>query len=262
VLDVTLPAARSGRACHTLKTPEVFVVVGMHKSGTTLIAKTLHLSGISMVPSNEDAERSYDEGATYEWNAFKTLNRDLLRGAREGSLAIDADRSPTALINHEDRCRALIGHVGARFQAWGFKDPRTTLTYPFWRRFLPPHKIVAIYRSPNEVAAHYARQRDRLVGRSFHHWSIYNTKIIECLEMPGTVSILLSFNALMTERQEWTRFRNFVGRDLVDACDTSLYRAVIPIRQPSSTLALSADHYGIWSRLEAVRSRQWSGGTP
>jgi hypothetical protein len=261
-MDVTFPAARSGRAYHTLKTPEVFVVVGMHKSGTTLMAKTLHLSGISMVPASQDAQRSYDEGATYEWNAFKTLNHDLLRGAGEGSLAIDAERSPTALISHEDRCRALIAHVGARFQTWGFKDPRTTLTYPFWRRFLPPHRIVAIYRSPNEVAAHYARQRDRLVGQSLHHWSIYNTKIIECLEMPGTANILLSFNALMTDREEWTRFRNFVGRDLVDACDTSLYRTVIPVRQRPPPLAFTAGYYAIWNRLEAVRARQRNVGVP
>jgi hypothetical protein len=238
-----------------MKSP-VFVVVGMHKSGTTLVARTLHLSGIRMVPTHQNVQSSYDEGGRYEWSAFNAINRDLLGECASGSLRINLQRSPTILDNSKARCKSLVAHANTKYRSWGFKDPRTTLTYPIWRRFLPDHRIVAIYRSPDEVAIHYSRRRSLFLGQVVRHWSAYNSKIIEHLGMSDTSGILLNFGALMSETEEWKRFQDFVGCRLVDARDASLWRSKCAMSQLHYKTITSTHCADIWHRLETVRARQ------
>ena len=55
----------------------VVVVLGMHKSGTSLISEILHYSGIDMI--EQDSTLGYDEGFHHERRATSEINKDLLR---------------------------------------------------------------------------------------------------------------------------------------------------------------------------------------
>ena len=52
----------------------IYIILGMHKSGTTLISQILHKSGINMGNFNEDV--SYDQGNKYERPASQKINRE------------------------------------------------------------------------------------------------------------------------------------------------------------------------------------------
>lgn len=54
----------------------IYVIMGMHKSGTSLIAETLHKSGINM--GYFDEQLSYDEANHYERWHTSELNHYLL----------------------------------------------------------------------------------------------------------------------------------------------------------------------------------------
>jgi hypothetical protein len=237
--------------------PRIFVVLGMHKSGTTLVARTLHQSGIPMVSKQQDGQGSYDQGGTFEWGSFKTINRNLLRSKHRGSLAIDLDRPLIVLGNDLARARTLIAHASAESPVWGFKDPCTTLTYPFWRGLLPAHTIIAIYRSPRGVIAHYARLRNRLIGQSLRHWMKYNEGILEYFARSDTRGILLSFDELMADDAAWRGFAEFLGRPMVDVREPSLYRSRPSSQEPLDDLsAFPRDCAMIWQRLRAIQERQ------
>ena len=54
-----------------------YVVLGMHKSGTTLVSQMLHQSGINM--GDFDPLVSYDRGNQYERESALQLDMDIMR---------------------------------------------------------------------------------------------------------------------------------------------------------------------------------------
>ena len=56
----------------------IFVILGMHKSGTTLVSQTLHASGINM--GDFDSSLTYDTNNKFERHNTQELNRDMLHG--------------------------------------------------------------------------------------------------------------------------------------------------------------------------------------
>ncbi|HXU29046.1 MAG TPA: sulfotransferase [Thermoanaerobaculia bacterium] len=142
-------------------------VLGMHRSGTSALARTLALLGChagdaSDFPAADDANpRGYWErrdvwrldedllqalGAA--WDEVGHLNPDLLLSAL-----------PVAdLEAFERRAREIVASLDASAGAagpgrpWVVKDPRLCLTFPLWRRVLEAPVCVIIERSPLSVA--------------------------------------------------------------------------------------------------------------
>ena len=130
----------------------IVVVLGMHKSGTTLVAKALHQGGVRMLGGAPGGAYPREK---YEWGEFKAVKHRLLGSRPEDSLGIALGEPLRQSAELDLEARALIARVGAQPGSWGFKDPRTTLTYGYWKVRLPAHLIVAIERDPREVALHY-----------------------------------------------------------------------------------------------------------
>ena len=136
----------------------VVVVLGMHKSGTTLVAETLHRSGIAMIES--EVAGGYDDGNKMERAATCALNMDLLDDQGTESLRLIRPLSPDAdNATHKDRARELTAGLGPG--PWGFKDPRTLLTFDFWQDVLDAPVLIGVYRDPVEVFRHYLRRAGR-----------------------------------------------------------------------------------------------------
>jgi len=71
------------------------------------------------------------------------------------------------------KARTLVSAF-SRSKVWGWKDPRNSLTLPFWRAIVPELRTIIVVRNPLE-AAHSLHQRN---GLSFHLalslWRAYN----------------------------------------------------------------------------------------
>ncbi len=193
----------------------IAVVLGMHKSGTTLVAEILHRAGIAMVEAvPEDSD--YDHRFYFERAEVVAINKELLGG--------DAYSLDTALLQPQLRDEALrqrIANLVAALESagtdWGFKDPRTCLTWPLWRELLPPHRLVCVYRHPLAVERHYRLRNRQSSFRALRAWSAYNARVLEahCGARPGT-SVLISYDALMADAGELARLGEFLGRPLPD----------------------------------------------
>lgn len=214
-------------------TGNVFVVLGMHKSGTTLVSDILHRSGVPMVEVR--SSEGYDQGNKMERDATRLLNIDLLGEGPEESLRLIRPldrRSVTA--EHEERARSLCEEASdaASGSDWGFKDPRTLLTYEFWRGRIGNPRLIGIFRDPVEVFQHYLRRAGRrwisrdptYLPDALLAWCVYNQKLL-ALKKSEPEMILLDYTDLLSSDASFGRLETFVGRNLADCRKRDMRRA-------------------------------------
>lgn len=146
------------------------IIIGMHRSGTSLAARALHQAGLftgRRVEGNHEAV------------FFQRINRWLFRlsGAAWDhplpvkALAAEGTTREAALRQVERLVRAprVAAYTGwgrwlryrtpARFPfPWGWKDPRNTFTLPIWAELFPGARVVHVVRNGVDVAASLARR--------------------------------------------------------------------------------------------------------
>ncbi len=132
-------------------------ITGMHRSGTSLAARVLNLLGVDLGPEDammaatEDNPRGYWEAA-----AITELDNDLIEqlGGRWHRLPAFPDgwAQDPALEPFRSRARDVLDELFPGAQVAGFKDPRLSLTLPFWRTVTDVDATVLVLRHPAEVA--------------------------------------------------------------------------------------------------------------
>lgn len=209
----------------------IYVVLGMHKSGTTLVAQILHHSGISMGEIDDGV--SYDRGNKYEDQDALHLNLDLLGLPDYEVLHVPAP-DPAKLRaspGQREKMQAFIARRSAGGADWGFKDPRTSLSYPLWDRELPEHRIIAVWRSPEEVWPRFRApgprlwyQEPRRAWSYVRRWCEHNERLVRFLRETRHDWMLMNYGDFMTGDREFARLQEFVGRPLEDRRRKDLYR--------------------------------------
>jgi len=206
----------------------ILIILGMHKSGTTLVSKMLHDSGICMVDGPEN-QGEYDNGNKMERSSTKHINHLILGSFDKFSL--DVCKPETLRLNHEQQHLMIetIKNCSTAQSEWGFKDPRTCFTYPLWNEHLPDHRLIVVFRSPKEVWAHYwasARfyQKIKIFLKFIPRWCEYNDAILQALEITHAPFIVIDYSNLMFNPDEFTRLQDFVGHTLEDSRKHGMYR--------------------------------------
>ena len=177
----------------------IYVVMGMHKSGTTLVARTLNESGVDM-------------GATCEGEYFKCKYEDFEASAICVSALGVARIISTELPREPKDVRPLIREYIRRHDKpgdWGFKHPAVTLCYPQWRDELPDHVAIGVKRDPAKLVERYARHGFEDRDRVLEVQTVYNT-LIDAYGIPAVEYEDLMENGMGA-------LEAIVGRDLVDA---------------------------------------------
>jgi hypothetical protein len=151
------------------------IVVGMHRSGTTLAVEMLNGLGVYA---------GRNGGSNREARVFKHFNKWLFTqvGATWDRPDNAAFASAPELQPHLERVvEGQMGAIGAlRFLGpmqglryrdlrridfpWAWKDPRNCFTVGLWKRFFPDAKMLHIYRHPLDVASSLKKREERRVG--------------------------------------------------------------------------------------------------
>lgn len=150
-------------------------VLGMHRSGTSLVARLINLLGVHLGPdprvltSGDDNPKGY-----WEYRPFVDINDEILdrfggRWDQPPDFPLQWTRDPR-LGDLIERARALLAADFAATPLWGWKDPRACLTLPFWQDVIGPMRYVICLRNPAAVVASLARRETNSTERAEHLW--------------------------------------------------------------------------------------------
>ncbi len=138
------------------------IVVGMHRSGTTLLTSLLIKAGVYMGKERDPNEESYE---------FLFLNDWLL------SRAASTWNNPWAFLASEYLDGVLIKGLEKIFKRatdsffkhsttpWGWKDPRNSITLRIWLKVFPDAKIIHVYRNPLDVALSLKKRAEKEIKK-------------------------------------------------------------------------------------------------
>ena len=132
-------------------------VLGMMRTGTSAVAGVLELLGVHFGPEERLLEPNVANPTGFrEHESIIALNDELL--ARLGGAwyappdVHDGWEDDRELNDLRRRAAAIIESHLATHAVWGWKDPRTCLTLPFWRMLVPDLIPVVCLRGPVETA--------------------------------------------------------------------------------------------------------------
>jgi GT2 family glycosyltransferase/glycosyltransferase involved in cell wall biosynthesis len=188
-------------------------IAGAHRSGTSMVTRLLHCCGLELGAQSDlmPAQADNPEGF-WEHLGFVALNDQLLSqlgGAWDLPPAADEDFTSARLDPLRFKARLLIEKFDSP-GIWGWKDPRNSLTMPFWQDLLPGLKTLIVVRNPLEVA-HSMRERN---GTSYSFglrlWEIYNRRVIEGTN--GKERLITYYDYFFKDPElELRRITQFVG---------------------------------------------------
>ena len=196
-----------------LLAPACVVVLGMHRSGTSLLTGSLEAAGLNLGEVNNAAP--HNRKGNKENEAIRDLNDALLTKAGAAWNAPPDGQVPWARAD-EERARSLVEPYIRAGRPWGFKDPRTVWTIEGWLRLLPGARLVGVFRHPSLVVRSLMVRPGALAiesDRASSLWCAYNSELIRLQRTYGFP--VLHFGAVEAFRQDFvtplTSFARAVG---------------------------------------------------
>jgi len=156
-------------------------VLGMHRSGTSSLAGCLEECGLHLGEVVNSAP--HNRKGNKENLPLRAINDDVL-ALNGGSW----DQPPERLNWNDDLRRRRDEHIAGyrSFKIWGFKDPRTVLTLPFWLEAAPNMRLVGTFRHPKAVARSLLRRSGlKPAVDPLDLWKHYNLKLLEYMDQYG-----------------------------------------------------------------------------
>jgi O-antigen biosynthesis protein len=206
----------------------IICVLGMHRSGASVATRLMNLLGVDLGAAEHLlGPRPDSPNGFRKYEPILDLNDEIL--TRLGGNWHEPPPMPPGwettaeLADLRQRARDLVARTFAS-PNWGWKDPRTCLTLPFWRQILPPVRFVICVRSPAEVAASLENREGFPFEKSIRLWQLYTGAAIE--QTAGLPRYFFFYeDVIRSYRDEVARLARFVGRP--DALDQPAVAAAI-----------------------------------
>lgn len=166
-------------------------ILGMHRSGTSCVTNILALNGLYL---GNDLVRANEHNPAGFWEAREAveINEQLLSRFGCGYLypAGNLTRFPPRLFRRANR---FLRHLAVR-PVVGWKDPRTTVTWPAWSELLykTRHQLIACFRHPLEAAKSVRAIYEGMdEEEALQIWHCYNSRLLSLSEQ----ILWVNFNA-------------------------------------------------------------------
>jgi len=163
--------------------PSVFIVTGMHRSGTSLTASLFQKVGVDIGKKLVGPAVGNVKGH-FENVDFVEFHKSVLRSHGIDELGCTLDKTIPVAGKFVEIAKKLIADNQETNKHWGWKDPRTALFWDFWLNLLPQANFICVYRSPWEVVdSLYRRGTDVSLlhnpEMAVKMWIHYNQQVLE-----------------------------------------------------------------------------------
>jgi hypothetical protein len=216
-------------------------VLGMSRSGTSLTARLLRLAGVHLGPEREllqsDLHQLRDEGEDvlarareanpdgfFEHYRISRLNERVLRALggnwREPPPMPDGWELSEELAAEREEAKGLLAESFGERRPWGWKDPRTSLTLPFWQAIVPDMRSVICLRNPLDVAASLQRRDGIAIEQGIDLWRRYTGSALA--NTAGRRRLVVAYESYFDDPgKAVSRLAAFVGRkEALDCAET------------------------------------------
>jgi hypothetical protein len=196
--------------------PDVICVLGMHRSGTSLLTRLLNVLGVylgadhELMPPNGSNPKGY-----WERKEIVSINDEILArfgGSWDAPSTFPSGWETASIIDDlKARALALIQRDFHKTEIWGWKDPRTCLTLPFWQQLLPETRYLVCLRNPVDVARSLGVRNNFSTEKCSSLWLSYVNHALK--HSDGHPRLIIFYEDLMADWQrELRRIADFVGR--------------------------------------------------
>ena len=193
---------------------DVICIIGMHRSGTSMVARLLHQCGLYLGPEDQLlGPSSGNEDGHFEHTGFLTIDYALMRHFN-ASWSFPPELEPgweqdAILEQRRIEAKALVDTFSGK-SPWGWKEPRATIFLPFWKSIIPNLRFVICVRSPLEVAKSLAARNKIPIEQGVFLWNRYLRAAIQDTE--GCPRIFTHYENFFTDAvAEANRLASFCG---------------------------------------------------
>ncbi|HLM85863.1 MAG TPA: sulfotransferase [Solirubrobacteraceae bacterium] len=186
---------------------ESVVILGMHRSGTSLVTRLVSLLGLA-VCRDEDllAGRKANPRGHWESKSLLDFNErllDELGGAWFCPPALGAPELARMLRRHRVEALARVRDAHPR-RPWVWKDPRTCVLLAFWSAVLEQRAAyVLVVRHPLEVSDSLARRDRYAPALSLALWERYTRAAM--LGAAGRPTIVCTYDDVLADPVAWCK---------------------------------------------------------
>jgi len=199
-----------------VKSAVVVCTLGMHRSGTSLVSRMLNLLGVHLGPDAPISRKGADNPKGYwEHDAFVAIDDEIL--ARLGGRWDEPPALPASwpsdprLADLREKARNVLATDFASAPLWGWKDPRTCLTLPFWQDVVGPMRYVLCVRNPLAVVGSLTRRNDMSAEKADELWTGHVRASLAHTD--GHPRVLVFYEDVLDDwRRELRRLAAFVER--------------------------------------------------
>ncbi|MEN9848022.1 MAG: hypothetical protein RL368_762, partial [Pseudomonadota bacterium] len=175
------------------------MVLGMHRSGTSAVARLLNMMGAYFAPEGQGLPptKANPKGYWERWDVVN-LNEKIF-----SELGISWDKisdysstqiTPEISEQFNTSIQQIILGLDAH-RPWMMKDPRLNLLLPLWLPLLELPVCVYVYRSPIQVAQSLATRENFSIHFGLALWEKYN--LIALADSAHLPRVLISYEELM-----------------------------------------------------------------
>lgn len=232
----------------------ILIILGMHRSGTSLISRWIHSCGLNlgdrlMGAGIGNINGHYEDIDFHDLHESIFENHSIPHGALQkvGGLSLDH--------NEKEQLRELVTQKNSLHSDWGWKDPRTCLFISEYARLLPEAAVLVVYRDFNEVVDSLARRhvkelraRRRKVRQSVlqkklldyaETWIEYNESILDTIEAESISNyMLVNYTNLLESNldKDVTQWLSDTGFEIRHTPFSEVYDSSLIQKQPEMYL--------------------------
>lgn len=247
------------------------IVVGFHRSGTSLLAQLLHRSGLFLGDQLLGAMQSNPYGHFEDVEIVK-LHSDILR-AHGDTWLVDGQRSWHFSEQHWRRMRDHARHRSKHHAIWGFKDPRVCFFLGAWKYLMPNARFVIVYRDPAECVHSLERRHSsdlmggrgpaaihrefwRRADRGMRMWCAHNRAVLNFVQGHREDCLVVPFTHLSRGFPVVAEINRRFGTDLLEVPTGAVFDAAATTLRPGPQWVHSAEIAGrasrIWEQFEQL----------
>ena len=182
------------------KSPRIFLILGMHRSGSSLLTQFISRLGIHLGDEIMKADKFNPDGYWENLRVVDLHDRMLEEEGNQWYAPAHPIDIPSLLKKYREEALTLVSEMDRQGSDWGWKDPRMPLFLDFWLEILKGRDIrfLITNRSPSAIAASLLHRDAIPVEVALYLWEMTTRMILSRINSTDD-HLIVDYDALMKE---------------------------------------------------------------